>query len=60
MQPVKRKLVQHYGLNAGVAQRLIAGGYPKPGEIRAATNEDLLGLPGFTQAMVDDVREKIG
>ena len=60
MQALKHKLVSHYGLNAGVAQRLITGGYPKPREIRAATDEQLLELPGFDQGTVDEVREKVG
>ena len=60
MNALQTKLVRHYKLGAGVALTLIDGGYPKPREIRAALDEDLLELPRFTQDIVDEIRAKVG
>ena len=54
------RLVRHYKLSEGVAQALTDGGYPLPRKIRAASDENLLGLPRFTQDIVDEIRQKVG
>ncbi len=38
------KLVQHYGLSALISEQLIAGGFHTPALIRAASDEQLLGV----------------
>lgn len=60
MDAIKSKLVRHFGLNPGVAQRLMNDGYPRPRDIKAANDEDLLELPGFDQDTVNEIRQKVG
>ena len=38
------KLVQHYGLSSLISELLIAGGFATPKLIRAASDEQLLGV----------------
>jgi hypothetical protein len=52
--------VKHYGLDADVAGELCLAGFHTPKLIRAASNKDLLDIPGMDQGKLDDVRAKVG
>lgn len=56
----KKKLVHGFGLNPGVATKLVQAGCNNPGCIRRATDQELLALPGIKQTDIDDIREKVG
>ena len=60
MEQSEVKLVRGFGLSAGLAQALVNAGYKNPGLIKAASDEDLLEIPRFTQNIVDDIRAKVG
>ena len=60
MEQSKMKLMRGFGLSDGLAQALVDAGYKNPGLIKAASDEDLLELPRFTQEVVDEVRAKVG
>ena len=52
--------LEHRGLDASTAQKLVDAGYYTPRMIKAASDRELKAIPGIGDAAVARIREAIG